>query len=185
MKKLIVITSVALILSGVVAVYYRLANYRHSHPKIVLRNGMITVNGRELSLPTTLPACKTIFGEPTRSLAKLNTIHVWDDVGIYCYANPTDQKVNEFVLAFQHEDFDFGPLHLFPGTLSIDGVTVPRSFTTAFIAGMNGKLSGPKFTRHALLPFLWERQDAGVKTTLKVSNEDLGQEVILFGDMAK
>jgi hypothetical protein len=154
--------------------------YSRSRPEIVLHKGIITVNGQELVLPTTLSACKSIFGEPTRSVAKLNTIYVWDELGIYCLMKPADQQVIEFVLAAEHESRSFAPIRPFTGLLRVDGVTIPMDFSTRSITEINTKLNGQKFTPDDTLPFLWKRTDGTIDTTLEFSDDGAGKEII-FG----
>lgn len=77
---------------------------------------------------TTAAEIGAALGAPARvSKSKYNTIHTWDEAGLYAYCAPRTEQVTVLVLAIEPQSYDFFPKALFAGTI----VWEDRSFELA------------------------------------------------------
>ncbi|MEO0415422.1 MAG: hypothetical protein AAF226_10780 [Verrucomicrobiota bacterium] len=93
--------------------------------KIAIGQDSMAINGTPSTLPLQKEALISAFGEPDEVHPLVNTIRVWNDLGIYAYSRPSNSAVHDLSLAFGKENFKFHPKQAFKGRLSV-GSTVLR-----------------------------------------------------------
>jgi len=86
---------------------------QNKSPKIEQRhlsisNGTFVVDGEQLLLPTLEKVFK-ILGKPNRVYKKINTIYVWDQLGILGYTKPGDNTIFSITIELVNRDFEFSP----------------------------------------------------------------------------
>jgi len=91
----------------------------------------LMVNGNPVRLPWRLEEATHVLGEPERSLALANTLHVFDGKGIVLYEPPKSGAVKTLSFHFQRDNFKFMPQKLFTGTLKVQGVRIDARATIA------------------------------------------------------
>jgi hypothetical protein len=115
----------------------------------VISDKGITIDGKLIPVPCTEKEIVAVLGEPSRKLAKANTILVWDDRGIIAYFTPGTDKGHAVDIVLNPETFDFSPKTTFTHQVSVDGKAIGKSSGKADVLAAG-------YTAVAPLPFLFE-----------------------------
>ena len=103
------------------------------------------LNKTKINLPTTVDTLAPLLGKPSRVLAKVNTIHVWDERGIFTYSKPGSTIIDSIAICLNPNDgLDYYPTNQFFGSLTLGNVKVSEIDTPH---SLNRKLPNEKFER--------------------------------------
>jgi len=103
------------------------------------------LNKTKINLPTTVEAITSAMGKPSRVLAKSNTIHVWDTLGMFSYSKPGSSVIDSIAICFNsHDGLDYYPTNQFVGTMTLCKLRVSDIDTPH---SLNRKLPNETFER--------------------------------------
>jgi hypothetical protein len=114
---------------------------KSGRPAVVVSKDSLEIRGKPVAFPCSRAELSAALGEPSRVLSKINTILVWDELGIVGYVKPPGDEVEEILVAFRPRDFEFWPQKLFAGDVLIEGVTFNGEMTRADLSGLGFKQS--------------------------------------------
>jgi len=89
-----------------------------------LTDGVVTMNGKELSPPMTIGEYESCLGAADKVFNLANTIHTYHTKGIILYQTPNKEEVLAFTIFFGKEKYKFMPKKLFSGKLTINDVLI-------------------------------------------------------------
>jgi hypothetical protein len=95
--------------------------------------------GKEVPFPASRAQLVAALGEPSRTLAKVNKIYVWDGQGIYAYSKPDADVVHDISFSFVKEEWDYAPQTPFNGSIQVAGLTINKDTTEAALTGAGYK----------------------------------------------
>lgn len=138
-----------------------------------------SINGKSVAFPLTVADITAVLGPPSRVVAKINTIHVWDAVGIYTYSKPGRQEVDSIVLSInkQHE-YEFSPKNVFSGPIYLASIEV-RDIDTP--RSLNRRLKGVAFTSLDPWSPVWDIHFPTYSVGMSVDNGGLSDTIIIQG----
>lgn len=115
-----------------------------------------SINGHVIAFPLEVSEVIALLGPPSRTVAKANTIRVWDAAGVYTYSKPGSEEVDSIAIAInrQHE-YDFSPKKLFSGAIFLASVEV-RDIDTP--RSLNRRLEGVAFKSFDQCGISWDIQ---------------------------
>lgn len=110
------------------------------------------INGTKLTLPVKPDTLVELLGKASRVVpTEVNTIWVWDDLGVLAYQPPNVDVAKSVNIALGPRDYEFWPKKVFQGTLTLDGAPITPGTT---MQAINRKKKGRPLVRDSLLPFL-------------------------------
>lgn len=140
------------------------------------------INGRAVAFPLTVAEMTAILGPPSRTVAIVNTIRVWDAVGIYTYSKPGSQEVDSIAIAInrQHE-YDFSPKKVYGGPIilafmEVRDIDTPRS--------LNRRLKGIAFKNFDPWGLLWDIHFPTYSVGMSVDKAGLSDTITVRGRRA-
>lgn len=123
--------------------------------EIAMDAGAVVINGKKLTLMFEEKDLFALLGKPSRTdpgrNKQSNTLHTWDDLGIFAYSKTSEPKVHAFAVAFGRdpENRPFWPKKYFTGKLTVDGAVVTADAT---VPAMNKMKKGMPFEKDEFLP---------------------------------
>ncbi len=137
-------------------------------PVIALVQGRLTVDGQSVNLPGPVVALEDVLAAPSRREALAASVsepavnvYIWDQHGIVAVERPDLAQVTKVSLSLEAAKASSGsdgqvsslaPTSTFPGSLSIDGVSVHAETTPA---QLNDALDGSRFQQLKTFPHSW------------------------------
>jgi hypothetical protein len=122
---------------------------------IAMDDGAVVVNGKRLTLMFDEKDLFAALGKPSRTDPgrdkQSNTLHTWDELGLFAYSKSSEPKVHAFAVAFARdpENRSFWPKKYFTGRMTVDGAVVTPDAT---IPAMNRMKKGLPFEKDEFLP---------------------------------
>lgn len=113
-----------------------------------------SINGKVVAFPLTIAEITKLLGPPSRTVPKVNTIRVWDALGIYIYSKPGSPDVDSIAIAINKQRaYDFSPKctctgPIFLASVEVSDIDTPRS--------LNRRLSGVAFKSFDPWGFGWD-----------------------------
>jgi hypothetical protein len=89
----------------------------------------LSIGSKKVPVPGDRKALVEVLGPPSRVVEKVNTLLVWDELGLLAYERPKGGPVIQVTIAVGDlsRSIDFWPRKRFNGTLSLDGAPVTAS----------------------------------------------------------
>jgi hypothetical protein len=107
------------------------------HP-IEISKGTIIINGKTFISPNIKEVSQTL-GKADRVFNKINTIHVWDKLGILGYVKPGENTVSSFTIELINQDFEFSPNDSYSNDINVNSFKINQKSTESDLkkAGLN------------------------------------------------
>lgn len=93
-------------------------------PIFAIVKGQLFIDGKELPLPATAAQVEELLGHPSRRTGLLDSVTVWDELGVYTQAETGSGLVADVVFKLQHGFTPFEPHALFTSELTLDGAPI-------------------------------------------------------------
>jgi hypothetical protein len=150
-------------------------------PGFDVAGGKITLHGKSLAMPCRLKQLADVVGEPTRRHEFTGPdqaaviVHVWDDVGLFCFQRADNGRITKLSLALGprdptlgRSDYDqFWPKSTYSRSVIVDGAPIRRQSTPEQINDqINGHSGEPPFKQLVKFPFSWNRHSERLLVTL-------------------
>lgn len=150
--------------------------------RIELNPDGASINGKAVAFPLTVAEMTAILGPPSRTVAKVNSIRVWDTAGIYTYSKPGSQEVDSIAIAInrQHE-YDFSPKNVCSGPIVLASIEV-RDIDTP--RSLNRRLKGIAFKNFDPWGLGWDIHFPTYSVGMSVDKGGLSDTITIRGPRA-